>query len=70
MYTTYWGDGHGRDSHILACNGGNRRDPHPVNWVCSQDQQMFNSGQGVGWKAFSKGREKVGSNPLKTSYGG
>lgn len=36
MYTTYWGDGNGKDWYIVANNGGNRHDPHPVNWVEAQ----------------------------------
>ena len=37
MYTTYWGDGNGRDSYVLAGNGGGRRDPVGQSWVSHQD---------------------------------
>lgn len=70
MYTSYWGDGNGRDWYVVSGNGGNRNDGHPVNWVSSQEQQMFNSKTGVGWKAFSKIQGKAPLNPLKSSYGG
>jgi len=37
MYGTYWGDGTGRDSYVVSGNGGQRRDPHGVNWVGQQE---------------------------------
>ena len=70
MYSTYWGDGDGRDSYVVFGNGGQRKEPQPQSWVSAQEQLQTNSSNGGGWRAFTNSKPEPAYDPKKLAFSG